>query len=92
VRYAGEFFADLVPRKQMKVFLGELAELQQALGSLNDIAVAGARLNDTPTEGGQARAAGLVAGWHQIRRAPLLAEAQKSWKHIQALGLPWNED
>jgi len=91
-RYAGEFFADLVPRKQMKVYLGELAHLQQALGRLNDIAVAGARLADAPAEGGLARAAGLVAGWHQGQRRLLLEDAQQTWERLAARGLPWDED
>ena len=91
VRYAGEFFAPLVPRKQMKVFLAELAELQDALGQLNDIAVAGPKLNGRNVEGGRARAAGLVSGWHQSRRGALLAQAEKAFKRWRNCPLPWTE-
>lgn len=91
VRYAGEFFASLVPRKQTKVFLAELSQLQDLLGQLNDIAVASPKLSGRGAEPGSARAAGMVAGWHQGRRASLLAELDKSWKRWRALPLPWAE-
>lgn len=91
VRYAGEFFASLVPRKTTKVYLAELAQLQDVLGNLNDIAVAGPKLSGRGAEAGSARAAGLVAGWHQARRTALLSEADKSWKRWRALPLPWDE-
>ncbi len=92
VRYAGEFFASLVPRKQMKVFLAELAELQDVLGRLNDIAVATPKLTGKHVEGGRAKAAGLVAGWHQSRRAALVSEAEKAWKRWRNCPQPWLED
>ncbi|RAU21541.1 inorganic triphosphatase [Paramagnetospirillum kuznetsovii] len=91
VRYAGEFFASLVPRKHMKVYLAELAELQEVLGNLNDIAVAGPKLSGRHMSGNKAKAAGLVAGWHQARRAALLEEAEKAWKRWRACPLPWDE-
>ncbi|EME69350.1 hypothetical protein H261_13703 [Paramagnetospirillum caucaseum] len=89
VRYAGEFFASLAPRKTTKVFLAELSELQDVLGQLNDIAVAGPKLSGRGAEAGSSRAAGLVSGWHQSRRAALLAEADKAWKRWRSLPVPW---
>lgn len=91
VRYAGEFFASLVPRKTTKVFLAELSELQDILGQLNDIAVAGPKLSGRAAEAGSSRAAGLVAGWHQSRRTTLLANADKAWKRWRAMPVPWIE-
>lgn len=92
VRYAGEFFAALVPRKHMKVFLAELAELQDVLGRLNDIAVATPKLTGKHVEGGRAKAAGLVAGWHQSRRPALVSEAEKAWKRWRACPQPWQDE
>lgn len=89
VRYSGEFFASLVPRKQMKVYLAELAELQDVLGQLNDIAVAGPKLSGKQMTGTKAKAAGLVAGWHHSRRAALTTEAEKAWKRCRSSSLPW---
>jgi inorganic triphosphatase YgiF len=92
-RYTAEFFAALVPRKQMKVFLGELAEVQDALGRLNDIAVAAPKLAAGSNGSGRhARAAGLVAGWHTGRQAGMLAEAERAWKRVRARDLPWSEE
>jgi inorganic triphosphatase YgiF len=92
-RYTGEFFSTLVPRKQMKVFLGELSEVQDALGHLNDIAVAAPKLAQGVGEiGRHARAAGLVSGWHKARHAGLIAEAERAWKRVRARDLPWTED
>ncbi len=91
VRYAGEFFASLVPRKHMKVFLAELSELQDVLGKLNDINVAGPKLAGRHAQGGRSKAAGMVSGWHEARRAPLLAEAQKAWKRWRNYPLPWHD-
>ncbi|MBI3445745.1 MAG: CHAD domain-containing protein [Magnetospirillum sp.] len=91
VRYSGEFFAALVPRKHMKVFLAELSELQDVLGQLNDIAVAGPKLSGKTSEPGSSRAAGLVAGWHQARRSSLLSEVDKAWKRWRACPVPWQD-
>ncbi|CCG41291.1 CYTH and CHAD domain-containing protein [Magnetospirillum molischianum] len=92
-RYTAEFFAALVPRKQMKVFLGELTEVQDALGHLNDIAVAAPKLAAGSNGGGRhARAAGLVAGWHTARQAALLVEAERAWKRVRSRDLPWSEE
>ena len=91
VRYSGEFFAPLVPRKHMKVFLAELSELQDVLGQLNDIAVAGPKLSGRTGEPGSSRAAGLVAGWHQARRSALLGEVDKAWKRWRSCPVPWQD-
>lgn len=91
-RYTGEFFASLAPRKHMKVFLAELAELQDVLGQLNDIAVAGPKLSGKHMSGNKAKAAGLVAGWHQSRRAALITDADKAWKRWRACPQPWTDE
>ena len=80
LRYAGEFFAPLFPPKASSGFLAGLAELQDLLGQLNDIAVAGSRLAGGRLDGPRAWAAGLVAGWHASRRPKLLAKAAQAWK------------
>ncbi|CAA7627983.1 conserved hypothetical protein [Candidatus Terasakiella magnetica] len=91
LRYAGEFFASLMERKRSKAFLSELSLLQDLLGNLNDIAVAGPKLTGKQAQAGSARAAGLVAGWHHRRRSGLLTEAEKAWKRWRSCPLPWRE-
>ena len=80
LRYAGEFFAPLFPAKATSAFLDGMADLQDLLGKLNDIAVAASRLAGGRHDGPRAWAAGLVAGWHAGRRPKLLAGAAEAWK------------
>lgn len=89
MRYTGEFFASLYPKGHPKTFLGPLADLQDLLGELNDIAVAVPRLAASAHQGDHAWAAGLVAGWHDHRRPSLLAEAGKAWWRLRKLQRFW---
>lgn len=79
MRYAAEFFAPLFG-KAAREPLALLGELQDALGALNDIAVAAPRLAACHHLGETAWAAGMVAGWHEARRPDLMAEAEALWK------------
>lgn len=78
LRYAAEFFAPL-KGKPARDALSRLSKLQDALGELNDIAVAVPRLAACHHMGETAWAAGVVAGWHEARRAELVARAQALW-------------
>lgn len=89
MRYAGEFFAPLHPGKAARGFLASLAELQDVLGALNDIAVAEPRLVAGQLDGDQAWAAGVVAGWHEARRPALLETAEAAWRRFRKLEPFW---
>jgi len=88
-RYAAEFFSALLPRKAVSGFLEDLGGLQDALGRLNDIAVALPRLAALP-DPQAAQAAGRVAEWHRAREADLLAEAARAWRRLRQRDLPWD--
>lgn len=90
LRYAGEFFAPLYGSKA-KAFLSVLADLQDVLGEINDIAVAGPHLAACHHLGDQAWAAGMVAGWHEARRPGLVAVADKAWKSLRKHKLFWRK-
>lgn len=90
MRYAGEFFASLYPRSACKPFLNLLADLQENLGGLNDLAVAGARLARSHHRGDWAWAAGLICGWHETRRPGLLRQAQATWKQLRKTPPFWS--
>lgn len=90
MRYAGEFFASLYPRAQAKPFLTLMAELQESLGTLNDLAVAEQRLARSHGQGDWAWAAGLVCGWHEARRPQLLRDAQATWKKLRKTSPFWD--
>jgi triphosphatase len=85
MRYAGEFFVSLKAKHNSKAFLGALAELQDVLGKINDIAVAIPRLAASAHRDDHAWAAGLVAGWHDHRRPALVAKADHAWRRLRKL-------
>lgn len=81
LRYGGEFFVSLYG-KRARDTLAVLGQLQDALGEINDIAVAGPRLAACHHLGDAAWAAGLVTGWHEARRPKLLATAGALWGEL----------
>jgi len=85
-RYASEFFQSLYPRKRIKPFVAALTELQDALGWLNDAAVADGllgKLQETAAADTRlAGAAGLARGY--LGAAPQLEQVEllKLWKRF----------
>ncbi|MCR6632464.1 MAG: CHAD domain-containing protein [Magnetospirillum sp.] len=91
LRYAGEFFAPLHAKSEAKAYLGALADLQDRLGEINDIAVAGPRLAGCHHLGDAAWAAGLVTGWHEARRPALIAAADELWTDFRKVRKFWRK-
>ncbi|MGE5545339.1 MAG: CHAD domain-containing protein [Solirubrobacterales bacterium] len=89
LRYAAEFFAPLFAGKDMRTFVATVSALQDALGQLNDIAVAGPRLANGMHDGDIGWAAGMVLGWHAARRPALLDEAGRAWHRYRKVERPW---
>ena len=87
LRYAAEFFEGLYGRKRTRPYLGALKELQDALGHLNDVAVA-----ESLTAGliGRAETApralalgsGMVLGWLARGQAEVEPRTQAAWQHF----------
>lgn len=89
LRYALEFFAPLAARKPMQRLLGQLVELQDALGQINDLANAGALLMDCAGDDPRLReAVTLIGGWHGPRHQKLLAAVPRGLKRLGKLKLP----
>lgn len=82
LRYAAEFFQGLYDDKPARRYAQTLARLQDALGHLNDVATASRLLRNLHPDGatpvpGEARAAGIVLGWHArglVDNEPALAD------------------
>ncbi len=91
MRYAGEFFAPLYRKSAVKDTLALLGRLQDALGELNDIAVAAPRLAACHHLGETAWAAGMVAGWHEARRPRLIARADELWADLRRRKKFWKD-
>lgn len=99
LRYTAEFFAGSFGAKAARPLLKDLARLQDQLGALNDVAVAGALLHDTLAEhragatgaedAERAWGAGLVTGWHRRDAADALDEAGRTWARLRKRRVFW---
>jgi triphosphatase len=100
VRYAIDFFAALFrgrrARQRRKAFVATLKRLQDALGTLNDIAVREKMAGELVRRSGRrsrARAetfaVGLVTGREEARSAPLLAAAERAIGDFRKLKPFW---
>lgn len=79
LRYLCDFFGGLWPGAAQRDFLAQARTLQDALGTLNDLAVAEARLGR----------AGRVGRRRVAREA--LDEAEQAWKRLRKAGRWWRE-
>lgn len=85
LRYALEFFLPLQHRKGLPERLQRLAELQDTLGQLNDLANAGHLLMHCAGSDPRLReAVTLIGGWHGPRYGKLLGYAHRSLPHLPA--------
>lgn len=96
MRYAVEFLSGPFGDKRAKAYARKLATLQDGLGGLNDVAVAGplmARLSRIAQDADDRRALqearGLVLGWHSHRSVGELATLAKSWADLDATKPFW---
>lgn len=69
LRYLTDFFGPLWPRKRRERFLARLKRLQDALGRLNDLAIAEAQLGRSPARDAIA--------------AEAMAEAERDWRRLR---------
>jgi len=95
LRYAVEFFASLFPARKSRRLTEALAELQDGLGLLNDIAVSRATLKTRAEDAGDAArlwVAGMIAGWHAARGAKLVEQAAKDVKAYARLPHFWRDE
>ena len=90
LRYACEFFATLYPRRRTKLFIRRLQQLQDILGELNDIAVAGSLLGEAAALPAPAKPA--IARMHERdagRERRLLTELYAQWKILRSADPFW---
>lgn len=99
LRYTTEFFAPFYERLKVDKFLGRLTKVQDALGALNDVAVARKTLDllltddEPPASNSRAEisfAAGQVYGWHLRRALAMRDDAQRRWKKFAGVAPFWN--
>lgn len=89
LRYATEFFAPLLQAHRTSTLTWRLANLQDRLGQLNDLANAGSTLMACAGERPDLReAVSLIGGWHAQRYAQLLRGVPPAVAKLQAARLP----
>jgi triphosphatase len=88
LRYACEVFAPLFPGRHAARMIRRLSALQEALGHLNDGAVAGALMAELGPAG-RGHGGGLVRGYVAGHQAAALAPAQRAWQRLRALEPFW---
>lgn len=79
LRYACEFFSATLPSNAARRYLERLEAVQDVLGELNDIAVAG-RLLEELGEGAGQQGAAFVRGWFAARQDILIAQLAIVWR------------
>jgi triphosphatase len=95
LRYTAEFCRSLFRKKHEKEYLHALAEVQNGLGLINDIAVADHLLEHIAAslEHNRTRhlctAAGLVAGWHARSASIAEQEAKAIWRQFGDCAVFW---
>ena len=89
LRYAAEVFAPLFPGREAPRFLRRLAALQEALGHLNDNAVAAGLMQALAEHGGGGLAGGLVRGFVAGQAGQTRQAATRAWKRLRKAGPFW---
>lgn len=88
-RYAAEFFRSLYPGKQVRRYVQALSSLQDQLGWLNDVAVAGRLLGELSDADDDLReSTALVRGYLACESGAGAKQVRKLWKKIAPLHPP----
>jgi inorganic triphosphatase YgiF len=94
LRYAAEFFAPLYAKSRTEDYIDALANLQEALGMLNDLATAGRLLGEVVPQDAPGRdiseAVGIVRGWIAASTVSQLGRAAKARRAFAKLKPFWN--
>jgi CHAD domain-containing protein len=89
LRYSTEMFGSLFDETKARDYVAALSELQDILGTLNDIAVAH-RLLDELDNAARHDTLALIRGWMEHDYAERIAELGKAWKRFAAQKGFWN--
>jgi len=81
LRYSTEMFGSLFSEPKTKEYVAVLAQLQDILGTLNDIAVAHRLLSEMDNSARHDTLA-LIRGWMEHDYAERVAEFGKAWKRF----------
>jgi len=83
LRYACEFFAALWPGQRTNAYLRSMKHLQEALGVINDVSMAGQSTLILGPGGSHTNYGKLVYDWSELRLAECFREKQPQWRKFQ---------
>jgi inorganic triphosphatase YgiF len=91
LRYCAEFFTLLYPQKKVRRYVDALADLQDALGLINDAAVGAAMVTELGS-GGRAdpRVMGILQGWIAAGEARAIERLSRAWDGFEACRRFWD--
>jgi CHAD domain-containing protein len=91
LRYAADFLLPLCgQRKSARRFYDRLADLQEELGSYNDMATTASLLNGLSAESPDSGpAAAAVAGWQAHASSSVEARLRNAWRDFLKTKAPW---
>ena len=91
LRYATEFFRDLYTDKTARRYVAALKELQETLGTVNDMMMAGTLISRLEAAAGPevARAAGQIEGWCAARLKSERRQLVSLWQAFARLKPFW---
>lgn len=96
LRYTAEFFRSLYRKKRERAYFHALAQLQDSLGRMNDIAVAdhllerlSALRKDRRASDHLQTAIGFVSGWHVHSAITSENEAEANWREFCGCDVFW---
>ncbi|HLD77426.1 MAG TPA: CHAD domain-containing protein, partial [archaeon] len=80
LRYCAEFFVTLYPQKKLRRYIDALADLQDALGLINDAEVGAAMVAELGSGGSvDPRVIGIVQGWIAAGKARAIERQSRAW-------------
>ena len=88
LRYALDVFSVALPAKSTESYIDALSQLQDALGEMNDIAVAGEAL---PSLADEATLLETAKDWLDERKAELARNAEERLLALSELQVPWRD-
>jgi CHAD domain-containing protein len=91
LRYCAEFFAVLYPQKKVRRYVDALADLQDALGLINDAAVGAAIVTELGSGGRvDTRVIGVVQGWIAAGEAREIERLPRAWDGFEECRRFWD--
>lgn len=92
LRYCAEFFSTLYPHKKVRRYVDALADLQDALGLINDAAVSAGMLAELNTGGRiDPRVIGIVQGWLAAGESRTIARLPRAWDEFDQCRRFWDQ-